>query len=31
MLRQLGFDKVQSMRGGINAWSNEIDPQIPIY
>lgn len=31
MLRQLGFDRTQSMRGGINAWSNEIDPRIPTY
>jgi len=31
MLRQAGFDRVQSMKGGINAWSNEIDPKIPTY
>jgi rhodanese-related sulfurtransferase len=31
MLRQHGFNQVQSMKGGINAWSNEIDPRIPIY
>ena len=30
-LRQQGFDKAQSMRGGIDAWSRQIDPKIPIY
>ena len=30
-LRQQGFDTVQSMRGGIDAWSRLIDPKIPIY
>ena len=30
-LRQQGFEKVQSMRGGIDAWSREIDPKIPVY
>ena len=30
-LRQQGFDKVQSMRGGIDAWSREIDSKVPIY
>ena len=30
-LRQQGFDKVQSMRGGIDAWSRKFDPKIPTY
>lgn len=30
-LRQQGFEKVQSMRGGIDRWSREIDPSVPVY
>ena len=30
-LRQQGFDRVQSMAGGITAWSDEIDPSVPTY
>jgi rhodanese-related sulfurtransferase len=30
-LRNQGFENVQSMRGGIDAWSAEIDPKIPRY
>ena len=30
-LRQQGFEKVQSMRGGIAAWSREVDPKVPSY
>ena len=30
-LRQQGFDKAQSLRGGIDRWSREIDPTIPLY
>ncbi len=30
-LRQQGFDKVQSLRGGIDRWAREIDPKIPLY
>jgi sulfur-carrier protein adenylyltransferase/sulfurtransferase len=30
-LRQQGFRKVKSVAGGINAWSNQIDPSIPTY
>jgi rhodanese-related sulfurtransferase len=30
-LRQQGFDKAQSVAGGINAWSLRIDPAIPRY
>jgi rhodanese-related sulfurtransferase len=30
-LRQQGFDKVQSLRGGIDRWAREIDSTIPLY
>ncbi|HZR56468.1 MAG TPA: rhodanese-like domain-containing protein [Terriglobales bacterium] len=30
-LRQQGFDKAQSMRGGIDAWSRQVDAKIPTY
>jgi len=30
-LRQQGFEKVQSLRGGIDRWAREIDPTVPIY
>jgi rhodanese-related sulfurtransferase len=30
-LRQQGFDKTQSMRGGIDAWSRSIDRTVPTY
>jgi rhodanese-related sulfurtransferase len=30
-LRQQGFDKAQSIAGGIDAWSRQIDPHIPRY
>jgi rhodanese-related sulfurtransferase len=30
-LRNQGFEQVQSMRGGIDAWSAEVDPAIPRY
>ncbi len=30
-LRQRGFEQVQSMAGGIDAWSIEIDPEVPRY
>lgn len=30
-LRQQGFERAQSMRGGIDAWSREIDPKVPTY
>ncbi len=30
-LRQLGFDNAQSMTGGIDAWSREVDPSVPRY
>jgi|ERR1700741_32483 rhodanese-related sulfurtransferase len=30
-LRNQGFEQVQSMRGGIDAWSVEVDPKIARY
>ncbi len=30
-LRQQGFSSVKSVRGGITAWSAEIDPGVPKY
>jgi adenylyltransferase/sulfurtransferase len=26
-----GFRKVKNLKGGINAWANEIDPSLPVY
>lgn len=30
-LRQNGYERTQSMAGGIDRWSEEIDPSIPRY
>jgi rhodanese-related sulfurtransferase len=30
-LRNQGFDNAQSVRGGIDAWSAEVDPKVPRY
>jgi len=30
-LRQQGFEKAQSMRGGIDAWSRRVDGTLPTY
>jgi rhodanese-related sulfurtransferase len=30
-LRQQGFENAQSMRGGIDAWSRQIDRNVPVY
>src|SRR5580658_2223379 len=30
-LRQQGFEKAQSMRGGIDAWSLHVDGTVPRY
>jgi rhodanese-related sulfurtransferase len=30
-LRNEGLENVQSLRGGIDAWSREIDPKVPRY
>jgi rhodanese-related sulfurtransferase len=31
LLRQLGFKKVKNLKGGIDAWANEVDTSIPRY
>ncbi len=30
-LRQQGFERVQSMRGGIDRWARTVDPKVPVY
>jgi rhodanese-related sulfurtransferase len=30
-LRRQGFEKVQSLRGGIDRWARQIDPNVPVY
>jgi rhodanese-related sulfurtransferase len=30
-LRPQGFEKAQSMAGGIDAWSRRVDPKVPLY
>ncbi len=30
-LRQAGFRKLKNLRGGIDAWSREVDPSVPRY
>ena len=30
-LRQQGFEKAQSMAGGIDAWSRTVDGKVPVY
>ena len=30
-LRQQGFEKAQSMRGGMDAWSRQVDGKVPLY
>ena len=30
-LRQQGFEKAQSVAGGIDAWSRTVDPSVPRY
>ncbi len=31
MLRERGYSRSKNMEGGINAWSQEIDPYLPVY
>ncbi|MCH7760097.1 molybdopterin-synthase adenylyltransferase MoeB [candidate division TA06 bacterium] len=31
ILRGLGFQKVKSLQGGIDAWSEKVDPSVPRY
>ena len=30
-LRQQGFSQAQSMRGGVDSWAIEVDPNLPRY
>ncbi|HTZ56901.1 MAG TPA: rhodanese-like domain-containing protein [Acidobacteriaceae bacterium] len=30
-MRNQGFEKVQSLSGGIDSWSREVDPAVPRY
>lgn len=30
-LREQGFSHAQSMQGGIDAWSTDVDPTVPRY
>lgn len=30
-LRQQGFEKAQSMRGGMDAWAKRVDKSVPVY
>jgi rhodanese-related sulfurtransferase len=30
-LRRQGYEQAQSVRGGIDAWSAEVDPALPRY
>jgi adenylyltransferase/sulfurtransferase len=30
-LKQAGFKKLQNMKGGITAWSDQVDPTVPKY
>jgi rhodanese-related sulfurtransferase len=30
-LRNQGFEQTQSLRGGIDAWSRDVDPAMPRY
>jgi rhodanese-related sulfurtransferase len=30
-LRQQGFEKAQSVRGGIDGWARTVDPKVPLY
>ncbi len=30
-LKQAGFNKIQNLAGGIQAWSEQVDPKVPKY
>jgi len=31
LLVSAGFKKVKNLKGGINAWAQEVDKSLPIY
>ena len=31
LLLRAGFKRVRNLKGGINAWAREVDPDLPIY
>jgi adenylyltransferase/sulfurtransferase len=31
LLVSAGFRKVKNLKGGINAWAREVDPNLPVY
>lgn len=31
LLTSAGFRKVKNLKGGINAWARQVDPELPIY
>jgi rhodanese-related sulfurtransferase len=31
MLQRSGFRKLRNLRGGIEAWSRDVDPAVPRY
>jgi adenylyltransferase/sulfurtransferase len=31
LLAGAGFRKLKNLRGGINAWAEEVDPRLPVY
>lgn len=31
LLASAGFKKIRNLRGGINAWAQDVDPSLPIY
>ena len=31
VLRELGFENVRSMTGGIDRWAQDVDPNVPKY
>jgi sulfur-carrier protein adenylyltransferase/sulfurtransferase len=30
-LQSIGYEKVKNLRGGVNAYAEEVDPSIPVY
>lgn len=30
-LRRQGYEKVQSLAGGIDRWARQVDPKVPLY